>query len=79
MEMNLILKFDTFDKVRKFTSIANTFSCDIDIKRGRYVIDGKSMMGILILDFTKPLLATIHSSSKSEIDKFKDVMREFIY
>lgn len=76
--MNLILKLDTFDKVKKFTCIANTFSSDIDIKRGRCVIDGKSMIGLYTMDFTKPVIATIHSNSEAEIGKFKEAMEEFV-
>ena len=34
--------------VRDISSILNSYDEDIDIKKGRYVIDGKSIIGLLM-------------------------------
>lgn len=71
------IKLDSIDKVKKFTSVVLTFENDIDIMQGRYVIDGKSLMGIFSLDLTKVLKVLIHDTSLSDFAKFEKVMEEF--
>ena len=71
------IKLDSIDKVKKFTSVVLTFENDIDIMQGRYVIDGKSLMGIFRLDLTKVLKVLIHDTSLSDFAKFEKVMEEF--
>lgn len=68
---------NTIDKVKKFTTIANKFDCDIDVLQGRYTVDGKSIMGVFSLDLTKPVIVEIDSDDEKEIDKFLDMMEEF--
>ena len=42
----------TYDDLKEFVRITSSFESDIDIVKGRYVIDTKSLMGILSLDFS---------------------------
>ena len=44
--MNIIL--DSVDKVKDFET-------DIDLVSSRFIVDAKSLMGILSLDLTKPI------------------------
>ena len=46
---------DSIDKVKEFVQIAGNVECNFDLKSGRFVIDGKSIMGIFSLDLSKPL------------------------
>ena len=46
---------DSIEKVKKFVDITSKFDEDIYITSNRYVIDAKSIMGILSLDLTKEL------------------------
>ena len=32
-----------------------TFPCEIDVISGRYTVDGRSLMGLLSLDLSKPV------------------------
>lgn len=50
-----ILLLDTIDKVREFVDIANTKECQITLKSGGCVVDGKSIMSVFGLDLTKPI------------------------
>lgn len=49
-----ILINDIF-KVKDFVSKVNNFIYDTDITSGRFVIDAKSIMGVLSLDISKPI------------------------
>ena len=46
---------DTIDKVKDFTSLANQKDFDIDLTSEKYVVDGKSIMGIFSLKLEKPI------------------------
>ena len=49
------IKFDTFDKVSQFVRETMAVASDVFVKSGRFVIDGKSIMGIYSLDLSKDL------------------------
>ena len=51
---------------------------NIDIIRDRYVIDGKSILGIYTIDLTKPVTVRIISDDKAEIARFNEKMEQFL-
>ena len=53
------------------------FESDIDIVKGRYVVNAKSTIGIFTLDLSTPVEVVIYSNNKEEIKKFNDIMEEF--
>ena len=46
---------DSIVKVKEFNNLAVNFPCEIDIISGRYIIDGRSLMGLFSLDLGKPV------------------------
>ena len=46
---------DSIVKVKEFNNHAVKFPCEIDIISGRYIIDGRSLMGLFSLDLGKPV------------------------
>ena len=46
---------DSISKVKEFNNLAVKFPCEIDIISGRYIIDGRSLMGLFSLDLGKPV------------------------
>ena len=46
---------DSIVKVKEFNNLAVKFPCEIDIISGRYIIDGRSLMGLFSLDLWKPV------------------------
>lgn len=55
--------------VKNFVNITNCYDFDIDLESGRYIVDGKSIMGIFSLDLSKPIKVHIHADD--------DVAQEF--
>lgn len=51
--MNIIL--DSVDKVKDFVREMSKFETDIDLVSSRFIVDAKSLMGILSLDLTNQL------------------------
>ena len=67
---------DSIDKVKGFVNDISRFNTDFDLISGRYVIDAKSIMGILSLDLSKPIELTIHESD--EIDEILKVLQPYV-
>ena len=52
---------NSINDVKNFVNIVNKYDFDIDIISDRYVVDAKSIMGILSLDLTKKITVEAHS------------------
>lgn len=77
MDKILTLNVNDFDKAKRFVDKANMFECDIDILRGRYVLDAKSALEIYTIDLLKPITVCIDSNNVEDIELFNEVMEEF--
>lgn len=53
IEKTIVLK--TLEDVRNFTFITSEKPYDIELLSGKYIVNAKSVMGILSLDLTQPL------------------------
>lgn len=73
----LDISLNTIDKVKKFTKITNSFNCEIDVLQGRYIVSGRSIMGIFSLNLTDTVTVEIESDDDELIDKFIFFMEEF--
>ena len=72
--MTAVLLLDNMEKVKEFVSIALTKPYDVDLISGKYVINGKSIMGIFSLDLTKPVMVNADTGNDYEfaiqVEKF---------
>ncbi len=66
-----------YEDLKEFIQITTSFESNIDMIKDRYVIDAKSLLGILSLDFTQPTMVVIHSVNEDEIVRFYDAMKRF--
>ena len=61
------IRLNTIADVRDFVNIVSKSEIDVDLKSGRYVVDGKSIMGIFSLDLLAPIELTAHSDDTDEL------------
>lgn len=73
----ITIKINSIEDIKKFQDEITKFETDIDITRGRYIIDAKSMLGILTIDLSKPIDVVLHSDDEAEINNFKEIMKQF--
>ena len=66
-----------YEDLKEFIKITTSFESNIDIIKDRYVVDAKSLLGVLSLDFTQPTTVVIHSVNEDEIVRFYDEMKIF--
>lgn len=61
------IRLSTIADVRDFVAAVAKTDADIDLQSGRYVVDGKSIMGIFSLDLLSPITLTVHSDDAEEL------------
>ena len=66
-----------YEDLKEFIQITTSFESNIDMIKDRYVVDAKSLLGVLSLDFTQPTMVVIHSVNEDEIVRFYDAMKRF--
>ena len=77
MEKKIIL--NSIDKVKDFATKAGHFEENITLQSGRYVVNGKSIMGIFSLDLTQPMDMTIEAKSDERAEEIWAVLNKFEY
>lgn len=63
----------TVDAVKEFVRVAEQCDFDIDVFYNRVIVDAKSILGVLSLDFTKTL--TVEYAGKNP--KFEHVLQKY--
>lgn len=73
----ITVKLDTFEKVNEFVGVCNQFPNDnIDVKQGRQIIDGRSILGIYSLNLLKPLEISIDAKHMHDRhDFYKEIKK----
>ena len=74
--IEFIVSLNSVDKVKRFVSVTAGFDTEIDVVSGRYVIDGKSFMGIFSMDLSKPLLVRVHENGE-QAEQIMKMFQEF--
>ena len=68
------IKLNGLDDAQEFSRIASQYIYDIDVRSGKYVVNGKSILGLLSLNLTSPLTVDIYSDDVQDfltrINKF---------
>ena len=77
MRTKITVALNDFIKIKNFSSEVGKFESDIDLVKGRYIIDAKSTIGIFTLDLSSPVDVVIHSDDEDEIRRFNEVMEKY--
>ena len=66
------IKLSLLENAKLFTEIASRYDFDIDLKVGRYIVNGKSVLGVCSLDMSKPITVEIYSDDCADfLEKIK--------
>ncbi len=65
---NMHVTLNTIEKVTDFVTVMSKLEDDVNLVSGRFVVDAKSILGILSLDLSKPIkVEFIGSKDQKEI------------
>ena len=66
-------------QVKKFVTIVQKYSFEVDLRCDRYVVDAKSILGIFSLDLSKPINVEIYADDLSgdECNQLIEELKQF--
>ena len=64
------IRLSTIADVRDFVNAVTAFTGDVDLAAGRYLVDGKSLMGIFSLDLMSPITAKVNGGDEEKMTQF---------
>lgn len=76
----MLIKLDSIENAKEFCEITSSSSyknIDIDLQCGRYVIDAKSILGILSVDLMREMKVVFHGNEKDK-NRFKEEIKKFL-
>ena len=76
MMRSVYVSLPTVEAVQKFVERISPLEGNFDLLSGGYVLDAKSLMGILSLDLTKPLKLSVEKDSAETMRAIKSFMTE---
>ena len=72
------ISLNSIDKVKAFVNDISKYDFDFDLVSGRYVIDAKSIMGILSTSLNKECVVNFLSDDEKLCNQFKEDIRLWI-
>lgn len=75
--MTAKIKLALAEDIKKFVNEARTFTSDINVRSGNYVVDGKSILGLFSINTSNSIEIELVSSDLEEIEKFNVMISKF--
>ena len=67
------------NRVVHFVNICSTYKEDIDVKAGRYVLDGKSILGMCAICTMPHIEVTMLTDDDSRWIEFRNAIQDYLY
>lgn len=64
------------ENISALVNITNRFPFTIQLRQGRYVVDGKSILGVCSLEHSKPIVLEAYSD---HTDELFDALQSLLY
>lgn len=73
----MIVNLNEVSKINTFINEASTFESNIDIIRGHYTCDAKSILALYSLDLSTPVKIQINAINEEEANRFEEVFSKY--
>jgi phosphotransferase system HPr-like phosphotransfer protein len=64
--------------VKEFVELNSRVHFDVDVGSDRFIIDGKSIMGLFSLNLSKPVTVSVQGEDKSPLEDYMTSIDKFI-
>lgn len=71
------IQLTSVSDIKAFVDAANHLDCDVDVICGRYLVDGKSIMGLFSIDLSEPIHVQVQGS-QAQADIFMRAIQKFL-
>lgn len=71
------INLDTIEKVKEYIADITHVNAAVDISYGRYVVNGRSIMGIFSLDLSRPLTISMDSTDPEAEKQFARICEKY--
>lgn len=71
------IQLTSVSDIKAFVDAATHLDCDVDVMCGRYLVDGKSIMGLFSIDLSEPIQVHVHGS-QAQADLFASAISRFL-
>ena len=71
------IKLNTKDELNKFLDICSHYKFDIDACYGRYIIDARSMLGMMGIGLEKTIEIVAYTDTQKNSDKFYNEIKRW--
>ena len=75
--MSIIILLNQVEDAKSFVADMRKLPCDVDLIRGHYVIDAKSILGIFSISLAEPIVARILTDDEEVIKQFEDLCTKY--
>ncbi len=72
--MKLTLKLKDMNEVKRFVDITSQYSEGMALVHGRYVVDAKSILGIISMDLNQPVELVCDHVNDNLVNDLKDFL-----
>lgn len=73
----LTIKINGVQEARDFVKSAGSFECTVDLKQGRYIVDGQSVLAIFSLDLMQTIDCEIFGDNEEEVNACYGALQRF--
>ena len=74
--LTLQVLLNNIENVNRFVAKVSEKDYDVDLVSGKYLVNAKSMMGVLSLDLTKPVTVNAETDDESLLNELKEYIPE---
>lgn len=73
------VKFNSKDDLFQFNKWANSCNYNIDIRYNSKVLDGKSLIGLMGMDISNPIIVILYTDNTNDfVEKFSNIILDKI-
>lgn len=76
-DVDMYISLQTLQDVKDFTQITNGFNGVITVLQDSFIVNGKSILGLLSLNLKCTLNLSARLDNDSDINKFKEAVKPF--
>lgn len=71
------IQLTSVSDIKFFVDAASRLDCDVDVICGRYLVDGKSIMGLFSIDLSQPIFVEVRGTA-AQAEIFRGSIRQFL-